>query len=755
MLTMCHSKFVSAILFLLLVQAAYGTTQNAGTAVRSRPLTVYVSDNAEITEVRLADRRLTRAVRGRTVLEGCVTQGPVIKTKLAGGAVEFRRQMVHTATNHKVQLTERFTPTATSVRWELELSPGGEPWTTPIQTRLKYPLSSAVKFWTAWSDPEQQEKGWRDPLVSMPMKDLKLWYGAPPFRYAEPLLGFIPFRGDLFSIPLATLLEPEKDAGFSIVLSPRDTLLDLTLDTTAGGDLTFSRLFHRLGGTQPVRFSLDLIAHEADWRGALRWMTSEYPDYFEPANALADELAGTGAYSASETDFDAEKMRRMAFRTNWKASFDFPYMGMFLPPVDDTRVWNRFSYDPPAADPESEPAPNGRTSIRQMADYSRRMRAQALYVLSYFNVTEFGALIRDPAPPRRYQRDEDRWKDANDFLYTRLQEAIVRVPKAIPSENLKFYPRTVPGGLYYTWGDAIVLDCGEPVYADFLLHQAQSHIDKLPESSGICIDRMDWLRLYNEDRDDGVSWFAGRPTRSLRMSWKSLLAKLGPMMHNAGKVIFCNNHDKRLDLLRNTDGLFDEFTYAGAPLNLTAFLTLQKPALGWTAQESDLKPDPDAFFQKYLHLGVYPMAPFPGNDHSLLPSEWVDKQYLDYGPLLDLMRGKKWVLAAHAAEVTNGQAKVNVFEVPGGYVVPVTFGGDSQEAKVALRGIQHEIVTAEAYHPGRANAVPVQVARNGTQLLMTVSLQRGCAMVRLRTTAETPSTFPLPEAVQSESMKMR
>ena len=182
----------------------------------------------------------------------------------------------------------------------------------------------------------------------MPVRDLKLWYGAPPFRYEKPLIGFIPFRGDLFSVPLASFLEPENDTGFSIVLSPRDTLLDMSMETTAGGDLTFSRLFHRLSGARPVRFSLDLIVHEADWRGALRWMTSEYPDYFNPANALADELAGTGAYSLYEGDLDAEKMRRMAFRTNWKASFDFPYMGMFLPPVDDTREWNRYSYDAPA-----------------------------------------------------------------------------------------------------------------------------------------------------------------------------------------------------------------------------------------------------------------------------------------------------------------------------------------------------------------------------------------------------------------------
>jgi hypothetical protein len=426
----------------------------------------------------------------------------------------------------------------------------------------------------------------------------------------------------------------------------------------------------------------------------------------------------------------------MAFRTNWKASFDFPYMGMFLPPVDDTRVWTRYAYDAPAGDPDGERAPNGRTSIRNMADYSRRMRAQGFYVLNYFNVSEFGALIRYPAPARRYQRDADLWRDANDFLYTRLKDAIVRVPSDIPPENLKLEEKTKPGGPYYTWADAIVLDCGEPVYADFLINQARRHIEKIPESSGICIDRLDWLRLYNEDRDDGVSWFAGRPSRSFLVAWNNLLARLGPLMHDAGKVIFCNTGDKRIDVLRQADGIFDEST-AGSDSNLEAFLTVRKPAIGWTSKESALKPDPDAFFQKYLHLGIYPMAPYPINDHSLTPSEEVDKQYLDYGPMLDLMRGKKWVLSPHAVEVAGGGAKANIFQVPGGYVVPVTFGGDTQEAVVTIRGVNAEVATAEVFHPGSAPGAPLRFARTGTQLSLTVPLHRGCAMVRLRTAVET------------------
>jgi len=114
------------------------------------------------------------------------------------------------------------------------------------------------------------------------------------------------------------------------------------------------------------------------------------------------------------------------------------------------------------------------------------------------------------------------------------------------------------------------MDPGEPVYRDFLLEQARRHIEALPDAGGISIDRLDWLRMYNEHRDDGESWFAGGPARSLLTSWRALLIPLGEMIHRAGKVIFVNNHVKRIDLLDGVDGIFDEFGRYGAALNTTA-----------------------------------------------------------------------------------------------------------------------------------------------------------------------------------------
>jgi hypothetical protein len=700
-----------------------------------------INGSGEISRIGFAGKDQERDIRAMTSLANCEPIGRVRVTRKED-QISFRRKWVSSTTGHSCMVTNRFSPGNGSIHWVVEVAGLEGPWTTPIETRLIYPDPANARIWTAWGDPrlgeirtqsvdEQSSLGilpsditgnWTDPLQSIPFVNDTVWFGAPPYRYENPRIGFIPFQGNLFSIPLVSILEEKSDTGVSLVLSPEDTLLDLNLRTLASGELVFSREYHRISAALTVRFAMDIVAHEAGWRGGLRWMTANYPEFFDPNIPLADEIAGTGAYSSLETAFDLDKMKKMAFGVNWKASFDFPYMGMFLPPVEsDTVQWARYG--------------GGTTSIKAMSQYASNMKKQGFHVLSYFNVTEFGAEITDPAPPRKSLSDSDLWKSADDFLYYRLADAILAVPASVTPDKLTFYPRSRPQGPYFTWGNGIILDPGEPVYRDFLIDQAARHIKLIPDAEGICIDRMDWLRMYNEQRDDSISWFGDQPTRSLLVSWRDLLSRLGPLMHQSGKVIFINNHDKRIDLLRQTDGFFDEFTYGGSPLNLTALMGVRRPVLGWTSEEKNLRPDPDAFFQRYLHLGVYPMAPFPGNDHSLLPGEWVDRQYLDYGPMLQWLKGKKWVLEPGCIAVLDHQAKVNLFTVPGGWVVPVTFGPREGTVTVLIGNVPGMTgkVNVEAMYPGEPVAVPLEMSHNEGQGRIIVPLRRGCAMVRIVT----------------------
>jgi hypothetical protein len=76
--------------------------------------------------------------------------------------------------------------------------------------------------------------------------------------------------------------------------------------------------------------------------------------------------------------------------------------------------------------------------------------------------------------------------------------------------------------------------------------------------------------------------------------------------------------------------------------------------------------------------------------------------------------------------------KVNLFQVPGGYVLPVTFGGQAESATVRLRHVGGLAkVRCEALQPGVDTPMPVRAKFKAGELELQVPLKRGCAMVRL------------------------
>jgi hypothetical protein len=468
-------------------------------------------------------------------------------------------------------------------------------------------------------------------------------------------------------------------------------------------------MFNRLVKGRPLTFSADLFVHEGDWRGGLRAMAERYPSYFNSPLAITQDIAGTGAYSTHEVAFDEAKLKKMAFSVNWKASFDFPYMGMFLPDVPSDEVWTSYGNYP--------------QTIEGMRRYSAEMRDRGFHVLSYFNVTEFGAAVPFPLPEptARAGHTCDRlWEDSALYLSTRLKDAMLMDEVGRP---------------HWTWGGAVVMDPGEPVFQEFLLDQARRHVELLPEASGICIDRLDWTRFYNDRRDDGISVFNGKPARSLQVSWQSISEKLGELFHAHDKVVYCNNHTKRLEQMLHVDGIFDEFTYAAAALNLSAMLGLFKPVLGWIAHSGQVLPDYHQFFQRFLFMGVFPMAPFPGNDHSLLPSPDIDQAFLDYGPLLARLRGKRWTLSPRPVSVTGDVAIANVFEVTDGYAVPIVFA-QAETVHVTLRlpefATRDGRTVCEVLQPGADEPIGLQHSLTARSVELDVPVRNGCALLILR-----------------------
>ena len=619
-------------------------------------------------------------------IEGCsVTDTRVDKTPRG---VQFVRTLSCGA-----RMTETFEPAAKGILWQLDIESNGKPWGGRVNTVLRWLDKQSAQVWTAWGGGQD----WSDPLRSWNFRTDWYEYGT----YFNRNYGV--------SLPVFSILDPKHDAAVTVLQNFEDKIIKMNMASDEDGTLTFSRYNLRMGEGRKWRFRVELIPHAADVRAALGAVVARHPQFFDPPNPTAPLLGGHAAYSAIEADL-APKFKQMDFTFNWKASFDFPYMGMFLPPVPQGERWLSFGGD---SDGITHGAEGRRSESREeLADYSARMRRQGYHVLNYFNVTEFGSGIQDPAPSRKAADDKDLWKDPNDFLYYAVPGAVLRNPNPI-----------------FTWGRAVVVDCGDSAFKKFLLAQARRHVDELPESAGICIDRMDWLNQDNPNADDGLTWSNG-PARSLLNSWQDLMVEMEPIFHQAHKVIYGNPMIRRPDLTRYLDGFYDEHGDFGFSINTTSFLALRKPAAMWTRDEEQFKPDPDAVMQRSLYMGVFLTAPVPGNDHCLAPSDWVDRQYLDYGPLFAALRGRKWVLLPHVIDVES-PSLANIFEVPTGYVVVVGFAGSREHVHVNLRNLQLRGFKAEAIVPGDPAWTPVAMKASRNTVALDIPVKRGAAVVRL------------------------
>ncbi len=672
--------------------------------VQSPHLRLRLAAQAEINEVTLhpePTKTFARRVSGQTVLAGCKVRHSESR-RLADGALEFRRILTHEGNGQSCQLRERFVPTDSgSIRWEIEVLGDGSPWSTPIETHFAWPVTAATKFWTTWGNNRSEaSSGWHDPLIPAAFGELTLFYGGKTVE-----------GGQAFSVPIATVLEPGDDTALSLALSPVDTVPEMSLRTTADGKIVFSRLHHRISKEAPARFALDLVTHPADWRSGLGWLVTRYPQYFDPPNPLTHQVGGLGAYSEYEGQLDAYKLLSMGFRVNWKASYDYYYMGMFLPPLDDDVEW--------VCNRSTTGTPEFPTSIGHLRRYSESMRKSGFYVLNYFNACEFGEHVHQISSPLNSKSEQNLWRDPSEFVFKMLRGAIMHGSD---------------GKMLHGWERDVLMDPGEPAYQQYLLEQARRHIEKLPASSGLCIDELQYLRQYNRQRDDGITWKDGKPVRALVFSWQDFMSKLSPLMHGSNKVIYCNPLYRRLDLMQQLDGLFDESGSVSDNLNLCAFMALHKPHIVWTLDVN--APDPDTYLQRHLYLGAYPSAPVPVNNHDIMPcGATIDQYYVDYGPMFDTLRGRRWVLSAHAIEVEGQQAKANLFAIPGGYLAVLVMGGARTRARISLRSLQllpgQKGFAVEVLQPGRSDWRPLSAVKEDDRMILEVPLQRGCAVVRL------------------------
>jgi hypothetical protein len=278
-------------------------------------------------------------LRGLTILTNCTQLQEVQIKKIRDRGVQSTRKFISDDKRYQCVVVDRFVPDSASIRWEVEIEGSEHPWSTGIGTMMIFSDSVNARFWTTWGDPNHlspADRGdnpdvWHNPFEYRVFRNMHLVYGG----HFD--------KGAGYAVPVFSVMYPEEKAGISLAMSPDDPLLDVHMVTTPQGEVTQTRKFNRLEKGRKVKFTMHLFIHDADWRSVISFMSGKYPRYFIPPAKNALEICGLGAYSSHEGAFDAEKYRKMGGIVNWKASYDFSYMGMFIPPVDtDTTRWRRF-----------------------------------------------------------------------------------------------------------------------------------------------------------------------------------------------------------------------------------------------------------------------------------------------------------------------------------------------------------------------------------------------------------------------------
>jgi hypothetical protein len=754
---------------------AHAAPINVTTSDRS---TVVVLDDATgaLLAVGAPDGRLialdaagSGALLGFPAGAGCAPLPTPAEVGSAGGALHVARNFSCTPTSNPgsalVLVTDTFANDGAAIRWTsdfavLSTSPPGLIFTVPLGAGLAPAAAEAgtpLALWSTWTRGCVQNAGeqvgmclgsgaWREPFSALSLPAPVTLYRLGNLDFNSEIMKAIgPAVADSFTVPLATLMRASDDLGVTLLVSPRDPILDLLL-RVENASIAFLRLFQRLdpGASAALSVTMYLRAHAADWRPALALYQDEFPEFVFPKNVDADVVDGLGGYSW-QAPLNKSYADSVGFATNWELSGTFmPYDGLFAPYQEQ---WLNLG-------PINAGLPQYNVSFERINAFDESVQAAGLNSLTYFDVGNWGVSVNvkknypnvtcgarpggEPAPCPTPE-------GSNAYLQLFLTDALLDSGWSLAGGAFS--------SSFSDWVGTTLMDPSSPFFEDLLNEQLSRRISNVAATQGIAIDRFDYTKYYSFKRDDGVSWVpqqggeAYGPAQSLLLSHRHTYARLSDTLHSAGAKVMLGNCNLicRADLGgASFDGSFNE----GAALNAVAWMGLKRPTILWTYSLSDSQEVLDKYFQQHVLMRVFPMAPMPGNDHSITdPSPAVLRAYEDYAPIFLALRHVVWALDCVRPVTVLGAPLTtpltNLFYPrrldAGSLLVPVVLGSAS-DASVVLRVVVPAGVTdmvASSLAPGAGSqwaplgTVPVA----GGSVTVAVPFVRGCALLLLQPAA--------------------
>lgn len=538
----------------------------------------------------------------------------------------------------KISFTKRFegstfdirytlTSNETDLRWDLEfvLDRGAEP--RSLEVFFLFPTPA---------EPMEVHPDHRPPWM--------LWapaYGAPyPFANVAGWghsgsswdIQRFPYSaansGNGIGVPVIDVYSEKHDVGLAIAapFDLRKPEFSFEVDKLHGQiRVIYSNLGLRPGG-RPMA-SVWMHAHAGDWRPALGWLFQKYPEYFTAGDQKIVSQEGPMSYSfpvLTEAVIESWK-RDMHFK--WTELLYLPTFGDFVP---ESAEW---TFDMMAADDD----PKHKLSLnrQKVADHLKLLKKHGVSSFAYFNVCEYETV---PA--------EEKFPDSMMRLSNGRRRPGWIWPNGRRNWNLCPDPRS-------KWGQ-------------YVLQQLEALFQTYPDLDGIFFDQLCY-RTYDFSKDDGMTLVHNRACLDTHAVFPEMVARVVEVLRRYGKTAFTNG-PYNVEVQKGLDGIMCEGDVEG--LAKYSHMCLAKPVMILTYGsalpqfEHTLKVclKYSAFPDVRDHLTLTPRAEISNAEREL---------YRRYLPLLEELRGRRWVFEPHALTLPPGYDG-NIFTNRAGrYVVTV------------------------------------------------------------------------------------
>jgi len=393
---------------------------------------------------------------------------------------------------------------------------------------------------------------------------------------------------------------------------------------------------------RPAKTGLLITVQPADWRPSLGWVYKQYSEYFDPAPGFDkyDGVFVSGysimADSLSDEALDEIVSRRYSRGARWEEQHGhFLRYGLMIP---DESVGSWIC--------ESHPRERFTNTRAKIAAHAARNKKFGIGTFVYYNTTEA------------------EWH----YAEARYADDIAR------DEN----GQTIPAykGMSYPEERACWLMNSDPetAFGRDLAGQAEEMVRAYPDIDGFFWDVYGRSYRFDFAHDDGITMINNKPAYYTMFMYLRMMENyVGPLLHDSGRYITCN----KPTMIQACKGIDAIMARESTPAVLKPSWLVAQSYLGLNRHVMILDgrswQHPERLFLNCLRYGfqysdIQTEIAGVTDPEVISRKEKAEKVRLSYAPLIERLRGKKWIFHPRALDLpamTDG----NIFRLRDGSVM--------------------------------------------------------------------------------------